>query len=597
MECILVLQTKSEGDLKIFLTEKVEDNLLINNRVQGVVYSDMEYSARIIFDEQIRNINIYINESNRECYYDNGKIIFNTKEYLNGKIFMNYFGYVSFTVDITTDNGNYEFYSGYLDIAVRNNISSDLLRKMVAYIASNSQKYLFKNSSNIIDFLDIEKSKTKNLYTEISMLENIIFEYENNFKYFRTNVKYKVYNDYIIDDFERLQKVNKDTIQHIISNPQNLIITKYNTNIRYNKFNLIPKKVLLNKNKINYDIYENKVILGFLKYIYDIILNKIAYIQTKFNDSQTYSIRPEYISSYNEIQKQLNKTLNKYLIKLQIIKEKIQKIYFMYKQVLKCTNININGTPKPSPIFIKVQHYRRLYKVIKEWFENGNYNLENEKMILTLLEANQIYEYYILFKINNYIIRNGYKLESVDKFIYKLKQKTKYKNTKYENTFVFKNKEIKIIVYYQPVIYLEPVVYSNNIGLFRNNNISLDGGRAQYYTPDYVIKVSNDKLSKFIILDSKWSTINSVINYAVKDIIYKYAFSISTIKDIDKIDKIWIINGKDTENQKEYIYDFYNSKFKDRNRQLNPSVKILTLNPNVDDFTQESFLNKIFSFN
>ncbi|MCB2310434.1 DUF2357 domain-containing protein [Clostridium tagluense] len=594
MECTLILQTKLIGDLNIILTERVENNILINSEVCGTVYSDMDYNAKVEFDEEIQDIKIYINDIGRECFYEDGKIWFKDAQFLNKKIFLNYFGYVSFTIHIKTAEANYEFYSNYLDVAVRDNISSDQVRKMVAYIAKNSQKYLFKDDSNIKDFADVEKNKNKNTDTEISMLENILFEYENNFKYFKTGSKYKIISNYIVDDFEKLEEIKSETIQYIISNPQNLITVNHNTGIVYNKLNLQPKKTLINKNELCYNIYENQVVLGFLKHIYNSILSKLKDVESKINNSQRYPIKAEYISSSNEIYKEVNKTLEKYKIKLYEIKKKVQQLYFMYKQVLKCEEITVSNIPKPSSIFMKIQNYRKIYKVIRNWFESGNYDLRNELMILTFSEASQIYEYYVLFKISSYITDNGYYLKEARKYVYKLRKSAKYENTRFENTFIFEKGKINITVYYQPVIYLEPVVYDNNIGLYRNNDISFDGGKAQYYTPDYVVKISENELSEFIILDAKWANIKSVIDYSFKKIIYKYIFSTSTINNKDKINKVWVINGKELQNQEEYVCNFYNSKFKERDNELTPSAKILTLTPNVDELIEKSSLNELF---
>lgn len=593
MECMLGLRTKLVSDLKITLKETVENNIWANSEICGVVYSDMEYEASLFFDKEIRDIKIYINDTLRECFYDNGRVIFKATDFLDKRIFLNYFGYVSFTISIKTDEANYEFYSSYLDVAIRDNISSELIREMVAYISQNSQKYLFKEESNIKDFADVKRSKTRNINTEISMLENILFEYENNYKYFKTSAKSKIDNCYIVDDFDKLKEVRNETIQYIISNPQNLITVNHNTGILYNKLNLQPKKTLINKNKLSHNIYENQIVLSFLKYIYNSILTKIKEVEKKNNNSQKYSIRPEYTSSSNEIYKEISIILNKYTAKLYSIKEKVQQFYFMYKQVLRCDEVNLNRVPKPTAIFLETQHYRRIYKVIKDWFESGNYELESEKMILTFSEASQIYEYYVLFKINNFIIKRGYQLTNSKKFFYQLRRSAKYENTKYENTFLFENSTTRITVYYQPVIYLDQAV--NDIGLFRNNDISFDVGKAQYYTPDYVIKMEGLDSSEFIILDAKWATIESVINYSLRNIIYKYAFSISTLNKSDMIRSIWVINGKELQNQEDYVYNLYNSKFKDRNNELTPSVKVVTLNPKIDRLVQGKMLNQVIS--
>ncbi|WP_411680027.1 DUF2357 domain-containing protein [Clostridium thailandense] len=592
MKCKLTLQPKLGKDLDIILVEEVENNIFSTNGTCGVVYSNKEYNAKLEFDKEIQNVKFYVNDTLRNSCYSNGKIYFNDENFLGDRIFLNYFGYVSITVFIQTVNGSYEFYSSYLDVAVRDNISSDIIRKMIEYIAENSQKYLFKKDDKVKDLANVIKSKNRNVHTEISMLENIIFEYENNFKYFKTGTKYKIKNNYIVDDFEKLKEIKNETIQYIISNPQELIEVQYNTGIIYNKFNLQPKKTIISKNELCYDIYENKIILGFLRYVYDLLIYKIKYVENHENSYEKKHIELGYISLSNEIYVKLNESLNKYKIKIYNIKKKVQELYFMYKQIFKCESIIVNNTPKPSSIFMEIQYYRKIYKVIKDWFQSGNYNFENERMILTFSEVSQIYEYYVLFKINNYITENEYCLKQLEKFEYNLKN-SKYVNTKFENTFIFKKGKRNVTVYYQPVISVG--LPFNNIGLFRNNDISFEGEKSDYYTPDYVIKLTEDGISEYIILDAKWSTLETAKRYRFKEIVYKYIFSISTINNNDKISKIWIINGQEYENRKEYIYNFYNSKFKSRNDELTPSAKILTINPNVDESIERENLNQLFN--
>lgn len=596
MNCKLILiQKEKSKKLNISLIESVENSLFQNNKNCGVVYSNMEYSAKLEFDKDIENVRVYVNDELRKSSYNNGNIYFNDDKFLKNRIFINYFGYVSITICIETKEQNYEFYSNYIDVAVRDDMSSDVIRNMIEYISKNEHKYLFENDNKIKDFADISKNKNKDIYTELSMLENIIFEYENNFKYFKTSAKYKINNNYIIDNFEKLKEIKNETIQYIVSNPQQLRMVNYNTGINYNKLNLIPQKTLINKKELTYNIDENKAILGFLKYIYNIITDKIKDVEQYENKSQNCNIESEYISLCNEIYSTMCKTLNKYKTKLNDIKKKIQELYFMYKQILKCEEININYTPKPSYIFLEVQHYRRIYKVIKDWFDGGNYDLKKEKMILTFSEASQIYEYYLLCRINNYIMNRGYSLNgNYKKYEYKVFSKNTSANTKFENTFLFEKNNKKITLYYQPVIHCNPIYENNNIGLFRNNDISFEGKTSQYYMPDYIIKITENKKSEYIILDAKWSNLFTSKKYRFKEIIYKYIFSIDTIDSNDIVSKIWIINGQEYKGQKEYLYNFYNSKFKKRNEELKPSAKILTLNPNIDETLQRECLDQLF---
>jgi hypothetical protein len=595
MECRLILKPDKYNKLEIILNEVPRSRLFKCNNVEGIVYSDIEYGASIFFEEEIQSLKIFINDKFQECIYDNGNIIFENNGRIDKRIFTNHFGCVNFTIKIETNSGSHEFYSDYYDIGIRDNELNENIRKMVEYVFNNSPKYLFNNFSNVVDFLDVKNSKFKNIDTEISILEDILHEYEDNFKFFITNSKYKTCNNYIVDDFEKLKEIKSQTLQYIVSNPQHLVPVSYFTHIKYNKLNLQPKKVLVNRTRVDYDIYENQVVVSFLSYIYKYLSNKIIEMKEKVIYNPSYSIRPSYISSYKEMYKYLNIRIENYINRVKNINKRIQRMYFMYSKILKCSHINIICVPKPSHIFMEIQHYRRIYKVIVDWFKSGNYDFENEKMLLSLLEVDKIYEYYILFKINNYLIRSGFSLKKPIKAKYKLKDNQLYENTEYENTFMFIGKVSNVTVYYQPVIYAEPSKYSNGVGLFRNNYISLDSSKSNYYAPDYVIKICNGESSKFIILDAKWSNFNTVLHYRFKEIVYKYIFSISTIDENDEIDKVCVVNGKPMENQIEYIHNYYRSKFTERNNQIKPSAKILTLHPDVDKNIQEELLDNLFS--
>ncbi|MGO5064067.1 DUF2357 domain-containing protein [Clostridium sp. LCP25S3_F8] len=339
MECRLILYTNLVDKLNLVLHETMQDNISLNQKKYDVVYSDMDYDISLEFDESVESIEVYINNEFKQTYYDNGNIYFKDTEILDKKIFLNHFGYANFTIYIKTLEKTYEFYSDYLEVAVRDNITSELVRKMIKYITENSYKYLFQEESNVRDFVDVRKSNNKNLDTEISMLENILFEYETNFKFFKNATKYTTISSYIIDDFEKLKEIKNETIQYIVSNPQQLTIVNHNTGIKYNKFNLQPKKTLIDKNEISYNIYENQVVLGFLKYIYKLILEKIKEIEKYINNSQNqYIIRP-YVSSAYKMYEITNKALCIHKKRLHEIKSKIQGIYFMYKNVLKCFKV------------------------------------------------------------------------------------------------------------------------------------------------------------------------------------------------------------------------------------------------------------------
>lgn len=586
MDYKLILKTNFIEDLEIKLFKNSQSNLFDNTNIVGIIYSDREYKFDIIFNEyneEIEEIELYINNNKVDCYYSNNEIFLNSKK----RIFIDYFGYVMFTVKIKTSHDMIELHSKYLEVAIRNNISNESIRSMIEYIYKNSPKYLTKCKDSIKDFSDTFKGERNGLEYEISILEKILSEYEKNMKYFKCDSKYKISSLNIVDDFEKLRHIKSETLQYIVSNPQLLTTVNYNTGISYNGTNLQPIKTLVNKNNISYDIYENKIILGFLKTIYNSIDDKINFLDLEIMKKTVSNIKSGYTILIKEVNENFfKKKFQVYKVKLINIKKSIEKIYFIYKSIFNCEEILIEKLPKPSSIFINIEHYRRIYNVMVQWFEFGGYNFENEKLLLSLLKSSKIYEYYVLLNIANNIQKNKFLLKESEKFQYSVNKNSLYNNTDFENTFKFKRGNKEIVLYYQPVVHWNKS--ENSIGLFRNTNIGLDGNLGTYYTPDYIIKKTNNGVSEYSILDAKWSTKESIIKYMLMDTVYKYCFSISTIDKNDILNEVLLINGKESIDEENSIYNIFNSKFKQRNSELLPQVKILTLNPNINQLKLNS---------
>ena len=153
--------------------------------------------------------------------------------------------------------------------------------------------------------------------------------------------------------------------------------------------------------------------------------------------------------------------------------------------------------------------------------------------------------------------------------------------------------ESEIVLYYQPVLYSYNT--SNNIGLFKNNTISFDIDqlkRSYYYSPDYIIKLKRNSHYEYIIIDAKWQYIKVVQKVSMKEIIYKYVFSLSTIDPEDDILKVVVINGKISDEQKDFVYKWFNSDYKERCKEIRPQVEILSLNPDNKD-SHKSILKEL----
>ena len=109
-----------------------------------------------------------------------------------------------------------------------------------------------------------------------------------------------------------------------------------------------------------------------------------------------------------------------------------------------------------------------------------------------------------------------------------------------------------------------------------NNDREIEGN---YYLPDFIIKVQIDDDNKYLIADAKYSNQNSVKSFYFPNLAYKYIFSLTSLRENDKIMGLCAINGKsDAEPSKlTSIYTEYIPK-----SQL-PYADILTLTEDGND--------------
>ncbi|WP_428817668.1 hypothetical protein ACQR2L_05020 [Clostridium butyricum] len=591
MKCVLEIKPKyKEYTYQCILSDKAPDNLIYSNINNEILYSDWDYSIKIKIDCEYDDIKLYVNNKKLDLFINDDSTSIEIKE---NRPFINFYGYISFKVFIIKEDSIFTFYSGYFDIAVRKKINNDIIREMAKYILTYSKKYLFKKDNSSNDFKNTTKSKYRTFETQISIIDSIIKEYEINYKYFKSDKKYKLMNKYAIDDFEKVSNISNETIQFILSNPQYLSKVPYRTGIRYNKKNFEPIKTLIGKEGYDYDIYENRIVVSFLKFLYKEITDKFMKITIDNVENSEQNIVSEYCLSGNEIKNEMKFIFNEYNEKLKLRRNKIYELYMRYKNIIQCNEIYITNAPMPTQIFTRILHYRKIFLAISEWYLNGNYDMKTEKLLLTFPDVSVIYEYYLLLKINNNI-NNKYLFKNSNTFPYAMGTKAKYKNTEYENTFIF-GENNDIVVYYQPVIYTYKNL--NNIELFRNNSISFNMNelqRGKYYTPDYIIKIKRESYYEYIVIDAKWQYLDDVIKRSFKEIVYKYIFSLSTINNEDLISKVVVFNGKIYDEQTEYNYNFYNSSYKERNITISPKALILSINPNNKDYHKD-IMGKLYN--
>ena len=553
------------------------------------IYSDRVYTARINLsnDKKVSNVDVYINGFKVDSTYNNSKIYF--KNYKNGRIFIDNFGFLQISIEVTYINDEVELlYSEYLNVMIKNGVDSNALRNIANYIYRYQERLLFDSDMISNDIADVKKSNNQSLESQIEILKRIVFEYKNCFRYFKNNAKFKLQSTQVVDDFEKMKYLNSSTIDYIVQHPEQLIKSSTNTDIVINKQSYIPKKVVANDNTKNFDIYENNNIVNFLFTLVNSIDKMLEKARAKLSDYNISEIENDYFVSASIIYGVTKKKVERYIETLCEIKSDIVGLYKAYYKLMPCTSSSIMRIPKATHTFLSIKFYNRLYNCICSWFEFGIYDLSKENFLVPFLVNSQLYEYYVLLKMYNFIIKQGYSLEIAKKYNYQ-----KAKSTRYNNTFYFKSKEKDLTLYYQPIIDISERKHNNEIAILKNNDIT----SKKPYIPDYILKITDKRTlsDKYIVFDAKFSTAKNVKQHYYQDLAFKYLFSFTTIDNNSEIIGLCAINGKNSEEAK--FQSIYTPRF---SKALLPFANILTIAEDgneeaVEDMVHFELLERLFS--
>ena len=609
--CSLTLQPYGKPSFSIELSEndrrKSSIEQIITKSPDVCVFSDLSYEFALSCEETIvvQDVNVYINDVHEPSVYNNGRIMFPGGGSSDRRTFMDCYGFVEISLVLSDNDGNqYQYTSEYLPVLVRRGELNNAVKAMVNYVYSNQELLLLNGEPKAKNSANLKESGYQNLSAQIILAEEIAAVYESSFGYFKANSRFKIDKISKVDRFEHLQYVTPATVQFIATHPEELRRMSSYSGIRIGNSVYQPEKTFSMHNERSYDIYENQVVLGFIRKMIDSIdelYEHCCSLLEQIPGNENYG--DEYIYSSFFMFTETKRMLENGLARLTNLRTKFAHLWTMYSGALKIKPEIIINEPRPSHVFLSVPQYNRIFVQIHKWFQFGIYDFTKENFMLSFIKISSLYEGYLLAKMITYFQSRGYVIEGTRKHVYPTRRNWKYKNTNCVNTFFFRNDRHKLTLYYQPVIYDTDESGINGIGLIRNNSIPVLKGDSDdnwlgshYYSPDYLIKMEDDSSARYLILDAKFSDLACVRRHHVRDLAFKYLFSISPVRPADTVVGLCIIYGKcKSSNQIQSAYDKQL-----QNQQITPITELLPLiesiandehYSNLDELMRKAFIS------
>ena len=525
-----------------------------------IVYQDISYEYRISgLDASLMGsyVTIFINNNEialkREALSvddDGFSISFTAKD--TQPSFARIYGITDIIVSFKSlDKSESVFFSGYLAVAIRENTGNELEASVVSMLDDIYQKdhhLLYSNKQVSKDVCPNLLKFGENKYDEeISLLSEIILAFRRLLPNFihspRTNLK----TDSKIDSFEKLHTVGNQNLIYITTHPELLKPSSGTFGITVGKQRLFPEKTLVSTNIFSYDTVENR---GVLSFIYTLLRNseqkKLDIIRLLSTEQHQILadvvIREGYILSSSVIRQYTEIAFKRYLNQYEKIVEQLSDLFSQYQRILPCSQSYLAHPPSPTPAFLEMYHYRKIFEFMNIWFGKSDIQLPSRNPLLHFSSADRIYEYYCLLHICDVLVMLGF-VEQIDKrtcYQYSAPD-WRFKGSDIDNTYYFQKENCKVTLYYQPVVYSDYSMTTNGIDLFRTDT--------NYYSPDFILKKEDDTGVKYGILDAKWRKMSELQRHywggELPDTAYKYVYSILERESLQSVPFCWLMNGKD----------------------------------------------------
>lgn len=581
----------------VLLDHQIENSILDTAKLStSFVFCDHKYQAQLInVDESIENLRVFVNGEPVCINYsaDSGLITF-FDESFGARIFQECYGFVQITVIYNDDSGNQFFRdTEYIQVMVRKGRQNDSVRRITEYVYTQNADLLYGKSLPR-DTAGLKDDAKKTLESRILLLERIAVVYEENYRYFKTNYRFKTVPYERIDYFEKLQYVSSNTLQYIAQHPEELQPVHYSTGIKVGRNFYQPNKTLITDSVKSVDIYENQVVIGFLMHLNTEIKRiEQELISITSNVPQQVFETDDYITSSYFIYANTIASLKILLTDIEKVRQKYEYLYFSYSAILPLKTTPIASLPRFTHLFKSIKQYHQIYQCAISWFSMGAFSLNAENFMLSFIKMSVLYEVYVLAKMITFFRSVGFELVDTNRLLYPVSAISRFRNAHCNNVYVLKKGISKVTLYYQPIIYSTDMSSFSGVGLYRNTAISFpeaDEGsiiwrRTQannpMYTPDFLLKYESEDSegARYLIADAKFSTVKNVKTHHVAKLAYKYLFSISPISAADTIVGLCVFNGQsdNADDKMHNIYDF------ELANAISPKAEIVTLTENSMD--------------
>ncbi len=334
-------------------------------------------------------------------------------------------------------------------------------------------------------------------------VERVASAYAELHRFFEKSARFRLQQGLRLTTLARVSSVTHRTLEFIATHPEELQPTDRASGIAFGRRHWLPARTVDETHQKSFDIYENRCLVAFLQTVLDVAQNALKTLERLAALDGTEVFATALAPVWAE---------KGALIPL------LQGLSAAYARFFSLEETSpLTGLPEPSAIFISSAPYRRLYELMQEWFAAGEPAFSDVRSLIEVSKSSRIYEHYVLALLVDAL---GEPV-SRRRVTYAELAKRQSSSSSVCNEFVFKEDGREVTLLYEPVV---PSGLREDMGIglvrtmtfdFSPQGAPLADPAGAYWTPDYVIRVRDDRGTRYWIADAKYKAWPSFLqNYA-----------------------------------------------------------------------------------
>lgn len=580
-------------ELDLFDAKQVQPISKVIQLPDQKIFANSSYIGQLLspITSDISSIDIFVNGyAVNNTYNGNTGRIYFYDPYNNSRIFADSFGLAKIELSFRCKEGNCRLVTPYIQVMVHpgpENFNANAIGK---YTALHSDLLLYGTNADYMRCDDQCAESQHSLEDKVRLLKRCTVLMESALREIQANRAFQEEKSpsRSMASYSRMKEMTRHPNTLSLPNPGV-------ARVAGDSFS--PTTRMIQTKTLSTDTYENRVILSFLNTINRELAGLTVEIEQLIDTlPKKLEVEKGYVSSSVYMSKATILTLNHLKEDIQHLQVGFHRLHGMFEKIIPAREQYLSTPPKMTPVFARNRGYRQVFSEIQNWFALKNVTAGDIRFATAFLQITNLYEVYVLSKLGDFMKENGFTLLTSHKVLYDKNEAYFYQNSEVNNYFEFEKKDVKITLYYEPVIYEPGNPECVKTGLVRNTSLSFPRGwgeiaKGHYYTPDYILKLESRywKGARYIIGDAKYSSYQNVKDYKVIPLVYRYLFSISPIAAEDEITGLYIFQGKETnakqlESRSISIYDYL-----EKPEQHFPQVEIISMHEYMGTMQYKQF--------